>query len=212
MLKMSIAACAVAAVSTFMGGVTSGRLLADVANAQAYTENTAHITRVGIKQADNFVSQYRHAVSQRLTQHLRRTAGDRVFFGSGSSRLGSNARIVLSAQARWMKLRPSFGALIIGHADDPGSIDDNTRLASERARAVQQRLIDEGISPERIVIEIRGRAEPIAYCDAQQCAAQNRRAITQVLHTLPSSVLRQKVPPGDKFDNALHRGAALSIP
>lgn len=124
-------------------------------------------------------------VSLRLTEHLRYTIGDRVFFSAGSAQLGAKARQVLNAQALWMKRRPKFGALIIGHADDPGSLEDNLYLASRRAAAVRMRLVEEGVAPERLAIEAAGEDQPIAVCEADICRAQNRRVETSILYTLP---------------------------
>ena len=46
-------------------------------------------------------------------------AGDRVFFSAGSAELGSRARGVLQAQARFIKLRPdllwSLGPMTLPH-------------------------------------------------------------------------------------------------
>lgn len=158
------------------------------------------------------VSRYRTGVSPRLTKHLRRTSGDRVFFGPGSARLGSKARTVLAAQALWMSERPKFGALISGYADDPGSSEENRRLAAKRANVVRARLIDEGVASHRVVVEVMGQAEPVALCRTSLCMAQNRRVLTRVLYDLPK--VGQSNRPATEPSKSIrpHRGAALQIP
>lgn len=106
-------------------------------------------------------------------------AGDRIFFAPRSAELGSRARSVLAAQARWLKRNAGLSAVIEGHSDDP-ALDDSglDRLAAERADAVFRRLLEEGVPPERLAIAPRGKTRPIAMCKGADCAAQNRRAVT----------------------------------
>ena len=111
-------------------------------------------------------------------------AGDRVFFSAGSAELGVRARTVLQGQARFIAARKDMAALIEGHADDGmAGTDEQVRLSQARAEAVRDRLVAEGISPERIVAVARGRDAPVSACPDPACAAQNRRAITMLVST-----------------------------
>lgn len=112
--------------------------------------------------------------------HFRMEVGDRIFFVAGSAELGSRARAVLAAQAAWMRKQPQVDAVIEGHADDPGSADENRAVAQARAEAVRGRLIEEGIAPDRLRISALGRSRRIAECDGTECATHNRRAVTVV--------------------------------
>ena len=118
-------------------------------------------------------------------------AGDRVFFSAGSAELGVRARTVLQAQAKFMQTRRDLAALVEGHADDgmAGS-DEQVRLSLTRAEAVRDRLIAEGINPERLVAVARGRESPVSACPDPACAAQNRRAITMLVSTSALQSLR----------------------
>ncbi len=119
------------------------------------------------------------SVGGKLEDSFMLEAGDRIFFAPRSSELGSRARSVLAAQARWLKRNASLSAVIEGHSDDP-ALDDNglDRLAAERAEAVFQRLLEEGVAPERLAIAPQGKTRPVAICKGADCAAQNRRAVT----------------------------------
>ena len=108
-------------------------------------------------------------------------AGDRVFFAHGSSRLGAKARRILAKQAAWLQSNPHVMVRIAGHADDQGSETRNQHLSRRRARVVRRRLIAEGVSPKRVTIVGLGRQQPIALCAEGACAAQNRRAVTEVV-------------------------------
>ncbi len=111
---------------------------------------------------------------------LRTEAGDRVFFSAGSAELGTRARMALAAQAQWLKQWHEFEAAIAGHADEPGTEEENLRLSRDRAEAVRRRLVAEGVAAARLAVVALGRTDPIAPCADPDCAAQNRRAVTLV--------------------------------
>ena len=118
-----------------------------------------------------------------IQSKLRIDAGDRVFFSTGSAELGSRARSALAAQAKWLMRWREFEAAIEGHADEPGSEQENSVLSELRAEAVRDRLIQEGVEPSRIAVVPLGRSIPIATCADADCRAQNRRAVTLVFAT-----------------------------
>lgn len=119
------------------------------------------------------------SVGGRLEENFMLEAGDRVFFAPGSAELGSRARLVLAAQARWLQRNGSLSAVIEGHADDPALDHDRLdRLAAERAQTVFLRLIEEGVAPDRLAIAPQGNKRPVATCTTPDCSAQNRRAVT----------------------------------
>ncbi len=131
-------------------------------------------------------------IGGRLEDSFMLEAGDRVFFAPRSAELGSRARSVLAAQARWLKRNSGLSAVIEGHVDDQaldaGGVD---RLAEERAQAVFRRLVEEGVAADRLAVSPQGTARPVATCRSPECAAQNRRAVTvltaQRLSELPSA-------------------------
>jgi peptidoglycan-associated lipoprotein len=115
---------------------------------------------------------------RKLRFRLVSEVGDRVFFAESSAVIGGRARAILEAQARWLKRSQSLGVTIIGRADDGGSSADAMALAQQRAEVVRAKLIEAGISSERIKIETRGNSDPVATCRTAICQAQNRHAET----------------------------------
>lgn len=115
-----------------------------------------------------------------IQSKLRIEAGDRVFFSPGSAELGSRARMALSAQAQWLMRWHEFEAAIEGHADEPGSEQENVVLSQQRAEVVRERLIAEGVEPSRLAVVPLGRSVRIATCSDTGCRAQNSRAVTLV--------------------------------
>ncbi|WP_291003300.1 OmpA family protein [Hyphomicrobium sp.] len=118
-----------------------------------------------------------------IQSKLRLEAGDRVFFSPGSAELGSRARSALAAQAQWLMRWHEFEAAIEGHADEPGTDQENVALSEQRAEAVRQRLIDEGVEPSRLAVVPLGRSVRLATCADTDCRAQNRRVVTLVFAT-----------------------------
>lgn len=117
---------------------------------------------------------------RRLQDEFRNGVGDRVFFGDGSAELGSRARAVIAAQAAWLLARPEVEVVIEGHADDPATGTDPDALSRARAIAMRDRLIADGVEPERLNIVALGKRDPVAICPDSGCAGQNRRAVLQL--------------------------------
>lgn len=111
---------------------------------------------------------------------LRGEAGDRIFFSSGSAELGTRARMALAAQAQWLVRWREFEAAVEGHADEPGTEEENLSLSRQRAEAVRQRLLEEGVEASRVSIVAAGRTQRVATCASPDCTSQNRRAVTLV--------------------------------
>ena len=116
-----------------------------------------------------------------LTEEFRDNVGDRIFFSEASAELGARSRVILAAQADWLKRYPDVSIAIESHADDHGSQDFNRELARRRAAAVRERLIAEGVAASRIRVNPQGRDKPVATCTDAACTAQNRRAVTQLV-------------------------------
>ncbi len=115
---------------------------------------------------------------------LRASAGDLVFFSEGSAELGARARKALAQQAAWLKQHPDRAALIEGHADESGNASDLKALSVARAQAVRNRLIEDGVAPDRLSVVAHGNERRIALCEDQSCAGQNRRVVTTVTTTV----------------------------
>ncbi|WP_139247838.1 OmpA family protein [Hyphomicrobium sp. CS1GBMeth3] len=136
----------------------------------------------GISQAVSPTALLRARVSPAVDGQFLSDAGDRVFFGTGNAGLGSRARGVIQAQARFLIRFPNLYVAIEGYADDGAMSDEDVqRLSEERAAVVRDRLIAEGVGAERIIAYGRGGGGRVSDCPAPECMAQNRRAVTILL-------------------------------
>ena len=106
--------------------------------------------------------------------------GDRVFFANDQSDLTPEAQETLVKQANWLQQYPDVLVQIEGHADERGTREYNIALSARRATAARNFLISRGISAKRISSIAYGKERPAAFCDAEECWSQNRRAVTVI--------------------------------
>jgi len=112
------------------------------------------------------------------TAYFNSAVGDRVLFAVNQSTLSPEARQVLTAQASWLIDNRDYTIVIEGHADEQGTREYNIGLSAKRASAVQQFLVQNGVSGGRISTVPYGKERPIEICSQEACYSKNRRAVT----------------------------------
>ncbi len=74
-----------------------------------------------------------------------------------------------------MKSYPKRNVMIEGYTDSTGPAQFNKKLSRERAEAVRNALVKDGISPERITIKGYGAEYPVASNKTAAGRQENRR-------------------------------------
>ena len=70
----------------------------------------------------------------------------------------------------------NYDVTIVGHTDSKGSESYNEKLAMRRATSVKEKLLELGLSSDRIVgLEGRGELEPVSSNETEEGRSQNRR-------------------------------------
>lgn len=110
--------------------------------------------------------------------YFNQTVGDRVLFAVDQSTLSPEARGVLAGQAQWLQTNGDYAFIIEGHADEQGTREYNLALGARRAAAVQDYLISQGVSANRMRTISYGKERPLAICSDETCYSKNRRAVT----------------------------------
>jgi OOP family OmpA-OmpF porin len=108
------------------------------------------------------------------------TLGD-VLFESNQAELRADAMRTLYPLVTLLKERPQRSIVIEGHTDSSGAESYNQELSQERATAVREFLVSNGINPERIMARGYGEAHPVAANNTEAGRQENRRVEVIVL-------------------------------
>ena len=98
-----------------------------------------------------------------------------ITFAFNSSNLAPEFYPVLNNVAGVMKEYDQTVVEVAGHTDSIGSDEVNQRLSEQRANAVTQYLVAQGLNPQRFITVGAGKRHPIASNDTEAGRAANRR-------------------------------------
>jgi len=101
-----------------------------------------------------------------------------VFFKYDSSRLTSKAKKALTKVADYVRLDSAVKRVVIeGHTDSKGFRRYNHRLATRRAKAVENFFLEKGVSKSRLRLRSKafGEKKPVASNKSAKGRAKNRR-------------------------------------
>jgi uncharacterized repeat protein (TIGR01451 family) len=102
-------------------------------------------------------------------------------FDVNTARLNASARPILDQVIETLKKYPDEKVVVRGHTDSTGGAEWNRRLSLQRAEAVRDYLVGSGISPDQLLVEGRGAADPVAPNDTAAGRARNRRVEIKAL-------------------------------
>ncbi|MCQ0092103.1 peptidoglycan-associated lipoprotein Pal [Roseovarius sp. M141] len=120
------------------------------------------------------------ASDPRSTAYFQQTVGDRVLFVIDTYTLTPEGQRTLDGQAQWLMTNRDYNAVIEGHADEQGTREYNLALGARRANSVEEYLIGQGVSANRLRTVSYGKERPIEICSNEACYTQNRRAVTVI--------------------------------
>ena len=106
--------------------------------------------------------------------------GDRVLFDYDSAKLDSSAKIMLDAQSRFLRANTDLNFIVEGHCDERGTREYNLALGEQRATAVRDYLVIQGIDPDRIKVISYGKEKPAVVGSNSMAWSKNRRAVTVI--------------------------------
>lgn len=112
-----------------------------------------------------------------------------ILFATGKSELSPASREALTKFASSLKSSPDTDITIYGHTDNTGSRAVNEKVSLERAQAVANFLVGQGISRSRITTEGLAFDQPVADNSTAAGRAQNRRV--EVYITANANMIKQ---------------------
>jgi OOP family OmpA-OmpF porin len=99
----------------------------------------------------------------------------RVLFETNRATIRPEAAEVLLKVAAFLQKNPHFHVEIQGNTDSTGPMDWNMKLSEQRAGAVKDYLVTNGVAPHRLTTRGFGPHEPVAPNTTADGRAKNRR-------------------------------------
>lgn len=98
-----------------------------------------------------------------------------VFFETAKFDLKPQSKIELNKLINFLKANPTVNIELSGHTDNIGNEKDNLLLSQNRAKAVFDYLVANGINNERLTSKGYGDKQPISDNDTEKGRSENRR-------------------------------------
>lgn len=150
--------------------------LADLQNQLAYTDEQ-------LDRADKKLGE--------LSQIALDTLEFQVLFHTGADVLNEHAQERVASVANFLKKHPRLSIRLSGHADPRGTDEYNNVLADQRAQAVEQALLDQGIAANRIERRSYGADRSIATKGDYEGYALERRVDIEIFSNMEGNALVQ---------------------
>ena len=98
-----------------------------------------------------------------------------LYFDTNKSIIKPESYRSMDKLAKLLKQRPSYRVKIEGHTDSRGDKNMNYELSKNRSLAVQEYLIQRGVSPSQLQVEYFGETKPAASNVTEKTRRFNRR-------------------------------------
>lgn len=106
---------------------------------------------------------------------------DAILFATGSSVVRPGLNNDMAALASSLRRYPNSTIQIVGHTDSDGDAAFNQQLSEQRANAVSDVLLNQGVPFNRVRTFGRGESQPVATNFTPEGKAQNRRVEIVIL-------------------------------
>lgn len=100
---------------------------------------------------------------------------DNILFATDSYELSSDSKFILDQFTKFLQENPSVNVTIQGHTDDVGDDASNKLLSANRAKAVLDYIVQQGIKADRLKSEGYGETKPKVPNNSAANRATNRR-------------------------------------
>jgi len=159
------------------------QMKAEAEAKQAAEKARAEAAKEEAERAKAATAALRAQLLQQLNSVLRTTDSPRglvvnmadVLFDFGKYNLKTDAQIKLAKLAGIIQAHPGLHLAIEGHTDNIGSDEANMKLSEQRADAVRDFLVQQGLAQEAVSAIGLGKAEPVADNSTNEGRQKNRR-------------------------------------
>ncbi len=107
---------------------------------------------------------------------------ENLYFETGSSDLRAGSEVQLLNLVEILNAYPSLKVKLGGYTDNTGNEESNQKLSNLRAQTAKLKLLELGVSGDRVEAEGYGSQHPVCEAnDTDECKAKNRRIDVRVL-------------------------------
>lgn len=104
-----------------------------------------------------------------------------VFFETAKADLKAESKTELNKLVKLLETNPELSIEIGGHTDNVGNASKNMLLSKQRAEAVKNYLVKNGVTSQRLTAKGYGANKPVASNDTESGRAKNRRTEITIL-------------------------------
>lgn len=104
-----------------------------------------------------------------------------IFFETNSFKLKNESKYELVKLNEFLKGNPTVRIEISGHTDNVGADVANQTLSTNRAKAVYDYMLKQGIDPKRLVFKGYGKTQPMDVNSTEAGRARNRRTEVKII-------------------------------
>lgn len=133
------------------------------------------------KQAKKIDEEVKDAEVVRVEEGIQLTFDSGILFGFDKFDLNSSSKESITKLSKILNEYPDTRLTIQGHTDSKGDDNYNRQLSAQRADAVRDYLIANGVKGGRLNTVAYGESEPIASNDTEAGRAKNRRVEVIIL-------------------------------
>jgi peptidoglycan-associated lipoprotein len=152
---------------------TASQKVVTTGSTASSSGSTSSSTSSSVDKKKSLFAQAKQTASDKLI-----AVGDRVLFDYDSAKLDSSAKILLDAQSRFLRANTDLNFIIEGHCDERGTREYNLALGEQRATAVRDYLVIQGIDPDRIKEISYGKDNPDVEVTNTKARSKNSLAFT----------------------------------
>ena len=106
---------------------------------------------------------------------------ENIYFETSKSTLKTDSYEQLNQVIKFLENNETIRLEISGHTDNTGSLKVNTRISKERAKAVVDYIVSQGINSSRLESKGYAFTQPISPNDTEEGREKNRRVEFKVL-------------------------------
>lgn len=172
----TIGTLAGAAVGAGAGKLLGNTAVGAIAGAAVGGTVGTLIGRKMDKQAAELESKLgKNADVQRVDEGIKVTFESGILFETGKAVLSESSKTALTKFAGTLKEYMDTNVMIYGHTDNTGNDGINQPLSENRAAAVRDYLVAQGVSSSRITTKGMGSTSPVESNDTEAGRSKNRR-------------------------------------